>query len=207
MSGREWTDEEVAFLIECYPDVPMADLMEGLGRSAAQVWRKANLLGLRRDPEFLRQSGQFKKGQRSSPGTEFKKGQASWNKGTNGVMRANRTSFKPGNLPHNTLSEDGAVTWRPSAKLQGYYIRLSLGVWKPLHRHLWEQAHGPLPPGAVLRYRDGNNRNCVLENLELTDRKGNMAANSIHNYPPDVREGIRLIAKLNRKIREHEKQD
>lgn len=79
--------------------------------------------------------GQFKKGERRSPGTEFKQGQESWNKGrrmsqevrekmigslkehykehdvwnkgTVGVMKPNQTSFKKGMSPNATSFRKG----------------------------------------------------------------------------------------------------
>lgn len=39
--------------------------------------------------------GSIKKGQRLSPRTEFKKGVDTWNKGTKGICKPNKTSYKP----------------------------------------------------------------------------------------------------------------
>jgi hypothetical protein len=36
-----------------------------------------------------------------------------------------------------------------------------------LHHLVWERAHGPIPAGHKLAFRDGNHLNCALENLEL----------------------------------------
>lgn len=36
-----------------------------------------------------------------------------------------------------------------------------------LHHVVWEKANGPIPPGHKPAFRDGNHRNCALENLEL----------------------------------------
>lgn len=36
-----------------------------------------------------------------------------------------------------------------------------------LHHLVWQEANGPIPPGHKLAFRDGDHRNCALENLEL----------------------------------------
>src|SRR3990167_6127203 len=43
----------------------------------------------------------FKKGERRSHATEFKKGQTPWQKGTKGKVKPNKSSFKKGNAPWN----------------------------------------------------------------------------------------------------------
>lgn len=39
-----------------------------------------------------------------------------------------------------------------------------------LHHAIWEEVHGPIPSGHVLRFKDGNSANCALDNLELLSR-------------------------------------
>lgn len=36
-----------------------------------------------------------------------------------------------------------------------------------LHHVIWIERHGPIPPGHKLAFKDGNHRNCAIENLEL----------------------------------------
>ena len=36
-----------------------------------------------------------------------------------------------------------------------------------LHHVVWEQHHGPIPPGHKLAFRDGDHTNCDISNLEL----------------------------------------
>lgn len=40
-----------------------------------------------------------------------------------------------------------------------------------LHQLIWQEAHGPIPPGHVLTFRDGDRANCRLDNLELVTRR------------------------------------
>lgn len=122
--------------------------------------------------------------------------------------KVKHTWFKKGHLPANTL-EDGAITIRhdhperPGGKPYKY-IRLSLAEWKPLHRHLWEEANGPIPFGMNVVFKDGDTLNCDLDNLEMIDNAENMLRNTIHNYPEELKMNIRLTKKLERKIRDNE---
>ena len=38
----------------------------------------------------------------------------------------------------------------------------------------------------------------------MTDRKGNMADNTIQRYPPEVQTAMKALSKLNSKIKKHE---
>jgi hypothetical protein len=56
--------------------------------------------------------------------------------------------------------------------------------WRPLHRILWEDAHGVPPPGHVVAFKDGNKLNCVLENLELMTLADNARRNAMWRKIP-----------------------
>lgn len=61
-------------------------------------------------------------------------------------------------------------------KTKGGYLRGTVGgVRKLLHQHVWELSNGPIPPGHVLHFKDGNPARCALSNLELVP-KGQMSA-------------------------------
>ena len=66
------------------------------------------------------------------------------------------------------------------------------------HKWMWESEHGKVPAGYALKFIDGNPLNCVLGNLRLISRAENMANNTIHNLPEDLKEVIRLKNKINR---------
>ncbi len=87
---------------------------------------------------------------------------------------ARRTQFKKGNLPHNTrylgherVSKDG-------------YVEISVAETNPhtgferryvlKHRHLWEQANGPVPEGMALKCLDSNKLNTDPTNWETVPR-------------------------------------
>lgn len=60
-----------------------------------------------------------------------------------------------------------------------YYIKYEAG--KPpmrLHKYNWEKAHGPVPEGYVLRFKDGDRSNCDISNLECISKKDNLRLNN-----------------------------
>ncbi|MNR41009.1 hypothetical protein D3C85_1593470 [compost metagenome] len=79
---------------------------------------------------------------------------------------------------------------------------------KSVHSLIWEEANGEIPTGHIVVFRDRNSQHLVLENLELVSRAENMRRNTIHRYPPELKDTIRLLGKLKKKIEAaHEKQD
>lgn len=112
--------------------------------------------------------------------TRFEKGLTPWNKGKDFQPggRSVETRFQPGDLPKNTR-QDGDISPRRDTKsgITYLYIRVALGKWVLLQRHVWQQEHGAIPTGMVVVFRDGNTQNCTLENLELITRSELLARN------------------------------
>ena len=109
--------------------------------------------------------------------------------------------FKKGHEPHNTcydgherISKDGYIE-----------VRIMKGKYVSKHRHLWEQSNGKLPKGYILIFKDKNQQNTSLDNLELISREENMRRNTIHRFPNELKTTITLINKLKKTI--NEKQD
>ena len=103
----------------------------------------------------------------------FAKGIIPFNKGTKGLKGANKTSFKKGNLPHNT-KKDGAI----SVRSDGYkYIRIAKGKWVLLHRHIWKQAKGTIPEKHLIVFKNKDRMNCNINNLECISMAENRNRN------------------------------
>jgi hypothetical protein len=81
--------------------------------------------------------------------------------------------------------------------------------WKPEHVLIWMAAHGPIPPGHALAFKNRDRQDIRLENLEQISRRELMARNSVHNLPKPIVHAIQLIGAVNRQIRRrtNEKQD
>lgn len=82
---------------------------------------------------------------------------------------------------NNKLKCGMNVSWNKAApgdvskKKDDYqYIKMADGTWKLYHHYLWEQAHGPIPPGHMVTFLDGNIKNTDLSNLALISRTEQM---------------------------------
>lgn len=211
MTRKIWSDGDDALMRKHYPDMSSADLARLLGCSVSAVYNRANILGLKKSQAFMNgpKSGRSGLAERGAS-TRFKKGFKPWNAGMKGLdIGGKATRFKPGQRPQTWVPIGTEVETK-----DGYLKRkirddaepgMSRHNWKLVHILVWEEANGPVPKGHCLRFKDGNKRNCSLDNLELITRAENQMRNTIHRYPPEVKQAIRLVGKLKRKIRE--KQD
>jgi hypothetical protein len=137
----------------------------------------------------------------------FDKGSTPANKGKKMPYNANcaRTQFKKGQLPHNTkylgherVSKDGytEISIAETNPHTGFERRYVLK-----HKYLWEQAHGPVPEGMLLKCLDGNRLNTDPSNWTLVPR-GALPFMNGHRGPnynsadPEVRPTILALAKL-----------
>ena len=98
----------------------------------------------------------------------FEKGRATWNKGTKGLTKANVTSFKKGQKPHNykplgseRITKDGYCEIKVSDTGRR---------WRPKHVLIYEKHHGKVPKGSAVIFLDGDKRNFDIDNLYLVTR-------------------------------------
>lgn len=169
---RRWTKEEREKLRRWYPEFSAEAIGEWLTRSLTSIYGQAKKMKLH--PLTIR--GGFQKGMHSNPANEFKKGHQGWNKGMKGLKfpGSERTQFKKGQTPANTLY-DGAITihtdWNGRHDYRRYkWIRLGKKKWKMLHVFIWEHFYGPVPPGHIVVFANGDQMNCRLDNLRCISR-------------------------------------
>lgn len=204
-SRHVWTPEMVDRLRAMYPQHSAAECAAAIGLTVSQVHAKANSIGLRKSREWI---AAHARAVNSLPGhggrdTRFKPGQPSWNKGRPhpSTGRTVETQFKPGHKPH---------TWLPvgteRVRSDGYLERKvrDTGVTRvdfvPVHRLVWIEHHGEIPRGCSIVFRDGDQRNFDIENLECVTRAEIMRRNTIHNYPKPIAELVHLRGVLTRQI-------
>ena len=115
----------------------------------------------------------------------FKIGHVPWNKGLKGCFGARKTSFKKGNLPHNTRA-----MYSERLSKEGYIeIKVGINKWISKHRYIWEQHYKrKVPKGKVVIFLDGNNRNFEIENLKLIPRGALLILNNRYKHITKDRE-------------------
>lgn len=139
----------------------------------------------------------------------FKPGQAPWNKGKKmrreTLEKLRPTLFKKGNRPHTWVPIGTEYTYKRDGLIK---VKVSDDMslprkarWRFKHHLLWEQHHGHIPKGAIVRFKDGNASNITIDNLELIDRKQNVLLNSIHRYPEEVVQVMRKVGTIKRIIK------
>lgn len=215
VSRRVWTSTEIAYMHATYADTPTAKIARTLGRPASQVYAKAADLELRKSEAYLASPDacRLRRGDNVGAAYRFQKGHVPANKGLRrpgwGTDSMRRNWFKPGAFPAwkdpefyvlgaLRVNTDGYIDMRIS------FAHGALG-WRALHRILWEDAHGPVPPGHVVCFKNRDPLDCELANLELVSRADLARRNSIHNLPQPLRSTINVLGQLKRRIRE--KQD
>jgi hypothetical protein len=145
---------------------------------------------VKKSDEYLTEHVFLFKDIEKSVASRFKKGHRTWNTGMKGIHMAPETEFKKGHKPHN-LKNDGYESKRG----RYWYIRVN-GRFILKHRHIWEEKFGKIPEGMILKFIDMNSDNVKIENLVLTSKKDHAIQNSIHNYPKEIIEIIKLTKKI-----------
>lgn len=208
MNGVPYSAREDALLRELYPDVGTAEVARRVGRPIYSVYRRAHRLGLRKSEDYLASPAacRLRRGDNVGAAHRFRKGQAPANKGKPMPFHPNSaaTRFKKGQSPANTkwegherLSKEGYVeiSVRETNPHTGYERR-----YVPKHKWLWQQAHGPIPVGMVLKCL-GDRLNTDPSNWKLVPRGLLPRLNGKHGRsydraPDELKPTIMAIAEL-----------
>ena len=214
MKRRYWTERELEQVRGLYPQTSTAEVARRLGRTVTAVYGCATNLGLHKTERYMASPAacRLRRGDNIGARFRFAKGHVPANKGLRrpgfGPGRMKETQFKKGHFPANRdpefyvlgalrVNADGYIDMRIS------FEHGALG-WRALHTILWEDAHGPVPRGYALFFKDRDKLNVDLENLELITRADLCRRNSIHNLPPKLKKAINMLGALKRRIRREE---
>ena len=142
--------------------------------------------------------------------TKFKKGHPGYGKGgtiydrcsPDGIDRMRKTMFGSGQkgfskpIGTEVVAPDGYIL----VKVQDHGKKFE--KWRQKHRLVWEHHHGPIPPGYIVQFKDGNRQNCNIDNLYMISRADQMKnENSSHVRIPEELQGVwRARTKLNNEI-------
>ncbi len=199
-----WTPEQDAVLLARYPNEKAETIAVDLGIKLHVLYKRVGALKILKSPEFLAspQSGRLD-GIRGAE-SRFKKGNVPWTLGKVGLRISPTTEFKPGVRPMNYM-EVGSEKMH-----MGYvWVKISDGgwpkSWRPKHHVIWEAAYEcAIPKDHLLFFKDGDNKNFDVANLELISKAGWIARHRIHNLPEHLVSLIRLKSKLTRQIKKKE---
>lgn len=198
-SSKTTTTPEIdKYITEQYLLQNVKQLARSIGRSATFIKTRLKRLNLN-VPKELREARKRK----------FVKGSVPANKGKKlhefmsqeGIAKSSATRFKKGNLPANLkeigyerINIDGYVEIRVKESYQRNNFILK-------HRHIYQEHFGvKLKTTDIIVFKDGNRLNFDINNLEKTTKNELLRRNSIHRYPEEIKEIIRLKGKLKRTI-------
>lgn len=198
-----------------FPYMRTCDLAKQLRRTYTATAMRARILGVQKSAEFLASpaSGRLQSNDERGAATRFVKGQRSWNKGTHYQPggRCAETQFKPGSKPHTwqpigteIIDEDGYLRRKVRDDAPKGMTRRN---WVFVHRALWEEHHGAVPPGHSVVFKNGDKSDIRIDNLELLTRRELMARNTVHNLPKPLVELVQLRGAIHRQINRRSRQN
>ena len=146
-------------------------------------------------------------------GTRFQKGIVPWNKGTHHVAggRSAETRFKKGRPAHEARNYKPIGSLRIETK--DHYLQRKVTDdpavfpaqrWVGVHRLVWIEAHGSVPPGHVVRFRDRMFTNVLeeitLDRLECISQAENLRRNHPRSKSRDLGRLVQLKAVISRHV-------
>tara|TARA_R110000868_G_scaffold505_2_gene3765 strand:- start:73 stop:693 length:621 start_codon:yes stop_codon:yes gene_type:complete len=190
-----------------FPHERTQGIADDLGLSYSQVASRAFSMGLKKTLEFKRSESSGRHNLiEGGKKFRFTPGHTPFNKGKEMPLeiydKVKATMFKKGNRPHN-WKPDGTIVARKDADQSGrvyLYYKVRDSKWILYHNKIWIDHNGPIPNKSIVRFIDGNTRNCDISNLEMVTMKDNMARNTIQRFPEEIQQIIKLTSKLNKKI-------
>lgn len=189
---RLFTPRQAAFIARMYKDISLIELTAAVNKKFKLAMEVSQLRSYTRNHGFT-----------SGRSGCFVKGALPWNLNKKGYMGANRTSFGKGNIPGNSKPLGTERICQKDGFVQVKIAEANPYTGEPTrykHKHVvvWEQEHGPVPKGMVVRLIDGVKTNCVPENLLLVTRAEHLRLNQlgVSAYPPELRGTVVAIAKL-----------
>lgn len=201
---EKWKANEIKILTEYYPTHNCSQIAEILNRSKISVESKAFRLKLKKPPEWYSNPN----AKRFVPGHTKRDGYQPHNKGKkrsewmteDQIEKIKKTQFKKGRKPDHAV-EIGSIIIRMNQYKKSYkWIKISKKEWIPLHHKIWQDTYGDIPDQYVVKFKDGNSMNVVIENLEIITKSELVEINRDSKYPMELRELIRMNNKLKKAV-------
>lgn len=205
---RMWKDSEVIILKEMYPDHYASDIAERLHCKVGRIYNKALQLGLHKSEAFIQREKQIQITKLMEVGVKFRfqKGLVPHNIGKkmpeDVYDKIKHTMFQPGTRPPNA-KPDGYEALRTDKGGRRYWMIKVPGISRMVYKHIYLYCthHGvTLEQGQNIIFKDGNTQNVDIDNLQMITDTELMQRNTIQRYPDDIKQTIKLLAKLKKQI-------
>jgi hypothetical protein len=209
---KPYSATELRMLRKHFPHMSSFKVVKRLKRSVCSVNGMAAKFRLHKTTKYLASPDacRLRRGDNIGAAHRFPPGHVPANKGLRrpgwAPGRMAETQFKKGQrsrnyLPVGTVRADSDGYLRKKIADHGLGGFGNQKVWEFVHIRVWTDAHGPVPDGHVVIFKDRNKGNVKLENLKLLTRAELMRRNTIHNLPVELRDTIMLAGRLKRIIR------
>ncbi len=196
----KWSDSEIALLRDTYPHHTAQHVANLLGRGIKSVYCMAHIMCISKSSDFYESmlSTRIKRRQQhpSMVANQFKPRMVPWNKGLHYTTggRSAETRFKKGQMSgaaqHNyvpigtlRITRDG----RLERKMTDDPAINPQRRWIPVHRTVWQDAHGPIPDGHIVVFRKGMKTavesEITIDRLECITRAEKLRRNSVWRDP------------------------
>lgn len=208
MTRHIWTPIEEYILRKVYPHYRTVDIAVVMGLPTHQVYAKAARMHIGKSEEFLNGNQSGRTDGLRGQSTRFKKGHVTWNTGISYQAggRARETQFKKGHRPKNEMpvgsyriNGDGYVEYK-FADVPGRYDKR----WIPVHRKVWIEANGAIPPKHMIVFKPGARtvkpEEITLDRLECIDRTENARRNNIWANTPEYAQLVNLKSQITRRV-------
>lgn len=182
-----WTDEQIEFLKENYQkigDTEMADIFE-LKWHKAKGWTKKHIEKKRRYLKLKRNKQELESIR------ERNRQKGDW--------RISAKYARSLRITHPIAELNERRVW---FRVDGSPIAVikTVNGMEHLHRYLWEKHKGKVPKGMNVVIIDDNRLDFTIEDLVLMTDAELATHNSKRRTPPELRETMKLIKNINRKI-------
>ncbi|MBQ1796677.1 MAG: HNH endonuclease [Prevotella sp.] len=202
----KWTEEDLQYLREHYPDDNTAEIAEHLGRTEGAVRSAADTYGIKKSAEFKERQMQDMINSPQSIAHRFAKGHKSSFKGEKWYElmpeesrnKCLRTTFKDGHIPHNAYA-DGTELVRDGR----VYIKVpGIRRLQLKHRYVWEKHNGKIPEGYIIKFKDRDFMNCDIDNLYIMSRADACVKMTSEQSPEQIKKKMSIVqARRNELIR------
>jgi len=171
-------DEELRFL---YPRMATRDVALKIRCTISAVNKRAQKLGLKKSPAYLRQLNKDlgRSLQKHGKRYQFKRGIVAWNKGKRLVCAPNAGNFRKGQMlvNHKTV---GTISIRHNYQRDTNEMWIKIAEpnkWRPYRHYIFKKHFGRIPADMCVAVIDGDPLNIVPENLKLISRAENARRN------------------------------
>jgi hypothetical protein len=145
-------------------------------------------MGLQKTPDTLRRIN-IERDKTGSVATRSGPGFVPWNKGKRDEYRLSHGA------PLGTLRKKMGY-WQRKVSMDGPWMTR----WQWVHVLMWESAHGAVPDGYLVTFKNGDGDDIALDNLVLLSKADNLARQSAHTFGPELFRLMQLRGAITRQL-------